>query len=114
MVKFVKTNAHKKTDTKRYSVATVAQAIGRSEGSISGYFSNKGISTKGGITLTQIDEYLQTPVRGTIIKWDLVEEIRIRLCEELGYEDVATSGEAELFACQGGLSDANLGRSLLE
>lgn len=72
-------------DTRRYSVATVAQAIGRSEGSISGYFSNKGVTTKGGITLDQIEEVLNSPVRGKIINWDSVEEIRRRLEDERGY-----------------------------
>lgn len=73
-------------DERRYSVATVSQAIGRSEGSITGYFSNKGITTKGGLTLGQIVEVLETPVRGKIIDWNGVNEIQSRLQEEYGYE----------------------------
>ena len=95
MVKFVKTNAQKKVDAKRYSVATVAQAVGRSEGSISGYFSNRGISTKGGITIAQVDEYLQAPIRGAIINWEKDEELRQRLRDEYGYEDVAEISESD-------------------
>lgn len=74
MIKFVWDNS-REVNVKRYSVATVAQAIGRSEGSITGYFSNRGISTKGGITIEQIEEVLRAPIRGTIIDWDGVEEI---------------------------------------
>jgi len=48
MVKFVKTGIQKKADNKRYSIATVAQAIGRSEGSINGFFSNRNITVRGG------------------------------------------------------------------
>ena len=42
----------KKTDDKerKYKVQVVSQAIGLSEGAITGYFSNKGISVKDGIT----------------------------------------------------------------
>lgn len=68
-----------------YSVATVAQAISRSEGSISGYFSNKGISTKGGITLAQVAEVMESPVRGKIIDPDKIQEIHRRLHDEYGY-----------------------------
>ena len=72
-------------DEKRYSVATVAQAIGRSEGAISGYFSNRGIPTKGGLTMAQIDEFLDAPMRGKIIDWNGVDEIRRRLHDEFGH-----------------------------
>jgi hypothetical protein len=71
---------------KRYKPADVAQAIGRTEGSISGYFSNRGISVKNGITLDQIEELLHARTRGEGIHWDLVEEIRNRLITEKGYE----------------------------
>ena len=33
----------KEVSTKKYSIQTVAQAIGVSEGAIAGYFKNKGI-----------------------------------------------------------------------
>lgn len=90
MIKLVKTEKQKKTDTKRYSIATVAQAIGRSEGSLNGFFSNRNVTVKGGITIQQIDDYLQSPSRGAIINWNHVEEIRSRLAEEYGYELVIT------------------------
>ena len=72
---------------KKYKVTDVAQAIGRTEGSISGYFSNRGISTKNGITLDQIEELLYARTRGDGIHWDIVDEIRKRLAER-GYEIV--------------------------
>ena len=83
MVRITK-NKMAEVDEKRYSVETVAQAIGRSEGAISGYFSNRGVPTKGGLMLKQIDEFLDAPVRGKIIDWDGVDEIRDRLQKECG------------------------------
>lgn len=75
-----------KAPEKRYSVATVSQAIGRSESSINGYFSNRHISVKKGITLQQIVEYLDhvtkpdgTGVRGDAIDWNGAQEIRSEL-----------------------------------
>lgn len=41
-----------------WTVTEVSQASGLSEGAISGYFSNRGISTIGGINLIQILEVL--------------------------------------------------------
>ena len=76
---------NKNSNEKRYSVATVSQAIGRSEGSISGYFSNKGIPTKGGITLDQIIEIIEAPARGKIINSDDIREIHDRL-RQRGYD----------------------------
>jgi len=75
-----------KDSEKRYNVATVSQAIGRSEGSISGFFSNRRITTKGGITLSQIVDVIESDVRGKVINWKDVEEIRNRLKVEKGYE----------------------------
>lgn len=42
----------------KWTVAEVAQASGLSEGAISGYFSNRGITTKNGLNLSQILEVL--------------------------------------------------------
>ena len=73
-----------KAPEKRYSVATVAQAIGRSEGSITGYFSNRDISVKNGITISQIAEVALSEKRGKIINWEDIPEIRERLAKEHG------------------------------
>ena len=67
-----------------FSVATVSQAIGRSEGSISAYFSNKGITTKGGLTIDQIIEAMEAPQRGQAIDWDGVRRIE-QLLRDRGY-----------------------------
>ena len=45
-----------------WTVTEVSQATGASEGAISGYFSNRGITTKGGLTLSQILEFLNRGV----------------------------------------------------
>ena len=42
----------------KWTVTEVSQASGLSEGSISGYFSNRGITTKQGLSLAQILEVL--------------------------------------------------------
>lgn len=42
----------------KWTVTEVAQASGLSEGAISGYFSNRGITTKNGLNLSQILEVL--------------------------------------------------------
>lgn len=49
----------KNENARRFRVAAVAQAIGYSEGTISGYFSTMGIPTRGGITIQQIERLLQ-------------------------------------------------------
>lgn len=69
---------------KVYTVPTVCQAIGKSENSIYAYFSNNGISTKGGISMEQIVEVIGANVRGNSIDWEGVKEIRKRLLEEYG------------------------------
>ena len=70
-----------KAPEKRYSVATVSQAIGRSESSINSYFSNRHISVKKGITMEQIVSYLEYVTspggkRGEAIDWNAVQGIR--------------------------------------
>lgn len=47
----------------KWTVTEVSQASGLSEGAISGYFSNRGISTKKGLNLFQILEVLNAPRR---------------------------------------------------
>lgn len=47
----------------KWSVTEVSQASGLSEGAISGYFSNRGVSTKKGLNLFQILECLNAPRR---------------------------------------------------
>lgn len=44
---------------KKWTVTEVSQASGISESAIGGYFSNRHISTRGGITLLQVLEMLQ-------------------------------------------------------
>lgn len=48
---------------KKWSVTEVSQASGLSEGAISGYFSNRNVSTKKGLNLKQILEVLSAPRR---------------------------------------------------
>ena len=79
------TKAQKVPETeKRYSVATVSQAIGRSESGIGSFFSNQHISVRKGITIGQIAEYLEYVTkpgnkRGEAIIWGDVYEIRNKL-----------------------------------
>lgn len=85
-----------KAPEKRYSVATVAQAIGRSEGSITGYFSNRDISVKNGITISQIAEVALSKKRGEIINWEDIPEIRDRLEKEHGLKITDEDGPEQL------------------
>lgn len=47
----------------KWTVTEVSQATGLSEGAISGYFSNRSITTKKGLTLAQILEVIHAPRR---------------------------------------------------
>ena len=47
----------------KWTVTEVSQATGISEGAISGYFSNRNITTKKGLTLSQILEVIHAPRR---------------------------------------------------
>lgn len=82
---WVKVCHHKQQSNELFSIATVSQAIGRSEGSINGYFSNKQISVKGGITIDQIIEVMESPIRGKAIDWDGVKRIE-ELLRQRGYQ----------------------------
>lgn len=81
-------------EERRYFVPEIAQAIGLSEGTIRGYFTNKSTkrpkkSTKDGLTLDEIVEVLERDTtRGDGIDSAAVREIRRRLIKEKGYEIV--------------------------
>lgn len=78
-------NENKKVE-KKYSVQTVAQAIGKSEGAINAYFSNRDISVKSGIDIDQIVMVIKCKTRGQAINWEEVHELRDRLKDERGIE----------------------------
>ena len=75
---------------RRYSVQVVSQAIGLSEGAISGYFNNQDISVSDGITAEQVIELVEYRSRGRKYKdidWDAVDSLIAEL-KNLGYEVV--------------------------
>jgi len=72
----------------RYRIIDVAKATGLSEGQVMGYFSNRKISVKNGITIEQITSMIHGNKRGPGIQWDKVAEIRQRLLDESGIEIV--------------------------
>lgn len=86
-MKFVK----KEKEETRYFVPEISQAVGLSEGTIHGYFTNKSSgrpkkSTKDGLTLDEICEVLERKrTRGDGIDFATVQEIRHRLIKEKGY-----------------------------
>ena len=85
-----------KKPEKKYKIATVAFAIGCSESAIGTYFSNRGISVKGGITLDQIVEVIgKVGVRWKSVIWDDIYEIRNRLQEEHGILITESEDESE-------------------
>ena len=75
----------------KYFVPEIAQAIGKSEGTIRGYFMNKSKkrpkkSTKNGLTLKEIVEVIERDrIRGDGINFNVVREIQQRLADEYGY-----------------------------
>lgn len=71
---------------KRYRVIDIAKATGLSEGAVTGFFSNRKISTKSGLTIQQINQMLNGARRGPGINWDNVSEIRQELLEQCGIE----------------------------
>ena len=82
---------------RRYSVQVVSQAIGLSEGAVSGYFNNQDISVSGGITAEQVIELADYRSRGRKYKdidWDAVDSLIAEL-KNLGYEVVDVSEEEE-------------------
>lgn len=89
-----------KKEERRYRVMDVVQATGISDGAICGYFSNRGITTKGGLTLSQIVEMAESDRRGGGVDWDAVNEIVRRLEDEHGIIVVRENP-------QGKIQDAN-------
>jgi len=69
---------------KRYRICEVAKAVGKTEGAVQGYYTNRDISTKQGVTLEQITAMVKGRTRGDGVRWDDVNEIRERLYEEKG------------------------------
>lgn len=70
----------------RYRVIDVAKATGLSEGQVMGYFSNRNISVKAGITIEQITQMIHGNKRGPGINWEKITEIRKRLLDESGIQ----------------------------
>lgn len=91
----------RRNDTKRYNIATVAKATGKTEGSIQGYFSNKKIGTRAGITIGQIAEVCRSRTRGQTVKWEQVNEIRARLREEYGIRIIDDDSNEEQLSFKG-------------
>lgn len=81
----------KEKEEPKYFVPEIAQAIGKSEGTIRGYFMNKSKkrpnkSTKNGLTLEEIVEVIERKrTRGDGINFNIVREIQQRLADEYGY-----------------------------
>ncbi len=85
-----------KKPEKKYYVPDIAKATGLSEGSVTGYFVNRKISTKNGLTIEQIEAVCRASKRSgerTGIHWDTVQEIRTRLKEECGIEIVVEGNQ---------------------
>lgn len=75
---------------KKYRVPTVAQLLGMSENSIYGFFSNKHIPTKGGITVYQVIDFLESRYEGATrdtgaIDWTEMRELKAELLRR-GYQ----------------------------
>ena len=75
----------RENNEKRYRVIDVAKACGLSEGAVSGYFNNRNVSTKPGLTIAQIYECCKARRRGDI-RWNDVQEIRKVLFDRYGVE----------------------------
>lgn len=78
---------------RKYSVQVVSQAIGLSEGQVSGYFNNKGISVTGGLTAKQVADLIEhrddCGRKFKEIDWNAVDSLKVEL-EALGWEVVDT------------------------
>lgn len=87
MIKITK-KAEEKKDEKRYDVGTVAHILGETDSAVSTYFSNRKRTTRGGVTLEKIVEFIEWRTdghrRGNGIKWEQIPEIKQRLRDEYG------------------------------
>lgn len=84
-----------KLTMKKYRVRDVSTAVGLSEDTIYSYFSNKGESAKGGVTILQIVELLEAPRRHKTTEppdMDAVAEIRAALIP-FGFTDSDLSND---------------------
>lgn len=77
-----------------WTVTEVAQATGLSEGSITAFFNGQGISTKGGLNLHQILNFIERPNTRDHKKYnpDHTRELVI-LLQRAGYETPYTYQE---------------------
>lgn len=80
-----------------YTVMDASMATGLTENAIYAYFSSKGVSVRGGITLDQIERLLLDRDGKTRrgVNWDMVREIRQRLSDEKGITIVMEDDEPE-------------------
>ena len=76
---------------KKYKVRVVSQALGISEGAVSGYFKNKGISVSGGLTAKQVVKFIEYRIdcgrKFNDIDWDDVDNLVAEL-KTLGWDVV--------------------------
>ena len=88
----------KSGNERRYSVQVVSQAIGLSEGAISGYFNNQDISVVGGITAKQVVEFaewrISTGRKYKEMDWNEIKALLSEL-RTLGYEVADVNEEDE-------------------
>ena len=79
---------------KTYRVIDVAKALGVSENSVYGYFNNRKVSVKNGVTIEQVAEcathHALSKERKTEINWNEVAEMREILNEKYGLEITKT------------------------
>ena len=68
----------------KWTVTEVSQASGLSEGAISGYFSNRGITTKNGLDLSQILEVLTARRRNNGVNTPEKVEKLVRILQAAG------------------------------
>lgn len=76
-----------------WTVTEVSQASGLSEGAISGYFSNRGISTKQGLNLYQILEVLTARRRDNGVNNTEKVQKLVRILQAAGIETPYTYKE---------------------
>lgn len=79
---------------KTYRVIDVAKALGVSENSVYGFFSNRKVSVKNGVNIEQIagfaTQHALSKERKTDIRWNEVAEMREILNEKYGIEILNT------------------------